>query len=163
IARGGTFDYLVEANGPSASIRIIGSGYTERFMDDHVLVGLSTRGDFLVTPVPRPGEVPGGSPPPGLQLFHRPPLNDRVSCGSDRQPLLPLAFLTWSWDASEAYVLGSYGGVRGVYRVTIAPGVGLRVPELVEQTDAFSVDATVTSAGDVFLLLDQQLSFEHGD
>jgi hypothetical protein len=163
IARGGTSDYLVEANGPSASIRIVDSGYTQRFMDDHILVGLSTRGDFLVTPVPRPGEVPGGSPPPGLQLFHHPPLNDPVTFGSERQPLLPLAFLSWSWDASEAYILGSYGGVRGVYRVMIAPGVGLRVPELVEQTDAVSVDATVTNAGDVFLLDDGRLSFEHGD
>jgi len=163
IARGGTFDYLVAANGPSATIRIIGAGYTERFMDDHVLVGLSTRGDFLVTPVPRPGEVPGSRPPPGLQLFHHPPLNDPVTFGTVGQPLLPLAFLSWSWDASEAYILGSYGGVRGVYRVTIAPGVNLRVPELVQQTDAEMVDATVTNTGDLFLLVDGRLSYEHGD
>src|SRR5207247_4724804 len=55
IARDGSFAYVVSVNGPSTSIRIVGTGYTQRFMDDHQLFGLSTRGDFLVTPVPRPG------------------------------------------------------------------------------------------------------------
>ena len=150
-------------NGPSASIRIIDAGYTERFMDDHVLLSLSTRGDFLVMPVPHPGEAPGGVTPPGLQLYHRPPLNHPLSFGSAGQPLQPLAFLTWSWDASEAYLLGSYQGVRGVYRVTIAPGVGLREPELVEQTEATTVHATVTNGGDLFLLLDGRLWFDRAN
>jgi hypothetical protein len=162
IARDGTFAYVVSVNGPSTSIRIVGSGYTQRFIDDHLLLGLSTRGDFLVTPVPRPGEV-ASTPPPALQLYHRPPLNDPQSFGTRHEPLQPLKFLSWSWDASEAYLVGSYGGVRGVYRVTIAPGVGLRKPELIERTDATAVDATVTSDGDVFLLLDGQLSLQHGD
>jgi hypothetical protein len=162
IARDGAFAYVVSVNGPSTSIRIVASGYTERFMDDHVLLGLSTRGDFLVTPVPRPAEV-ASTPPPGLQLFHRPPLNDPLSFGSKREPLEPIAFLTWSWDASEAYLLATYGGVRGVYRVTIAPGVGLREPDLIERTEATSVNATVTSDGDMFLLLDGQLFLEHAD
>jgi hypothetical protein len=164
IARGGTFDYLVEANGTTASIRIIGADYTERFMQDHVLVGLSDRGDFLVTPVPRPGEVPGDVPPPGLQFFHRrPPKSGPMAFGTEGQPLLSLAFLSWSWDANEAYILGSYGGVRGVYRVTLGPGVNLRVPELVHETDAETVDATVTNVGDLFLLLDDRLTYEHGE
>jgi hypothetical protein len=140
----------------------VSSGYTQRFMDDHQLFGLSTRGDFLVTPVPRPGEV-ADTPPPGLQLFHRPPLNDPVSFGSKGQPLLPLKFLTWSWDASEAYLVATYDDVRGIYRVTIAPGVGLRKPDLIEQTDATSAEATATVDGDVFLLLDGQLWLEQGD
>jgi hypothetical protein len=164
IARSGTFDYLVSVNGSTASIRIIGADYTQRFMEDHVLVGVSARGDFLVTPVPRPGEVPGDVPPPGLQVFHhRPPKEGPMSFGTDTQPLQPLAFLSWSWDAGEAYILGSYGGVRGVYRVTIAPGVNLRVPELVQETDALTVDATVTNTGDLFLLLDGRLAYEHGE
>jgi hypothetical protein len=162
IARDGSFAYIVSVNGLSTSIRIVGPGYTQRFMDDHQLFGLSTRGDFLVTPVPRPGEV-ADTPPPGLQLFHEPPLNDPLSFGSKAQPLEPLKFLTWSWDASEAYLLASYADVRGIYRVTIAPGVGLRKPDLIERTEADSVQATVTSDGDVFLLLDGQLALEHGD
>jgi len=117
-------------------------------------------------PVPHPRGRPGHLLPglaPGLELYHRPPLNEPVSFGSAGQQLQPLSFLTWSWDASEAYLLGSYEGVRGVYRITIAPGVGLRVPELVEQTEAASVDATVTSDGDLFLLLDGRLWFDHAD
>jgi hypothetical protein len=162
IARDGSFAYVVSVHGTSTSIRIVSTGYTQRFMDDHQLLGLSTRGDFLVTPVPRPGEV-ADTPPPGLQLFHRPPLNDPVSFGSKREPLQPLKFLSWSWDASEAYLLATYAGVRGIYRVTIAPGVGLRKPDLVERTDATTAEATVTVDGDVFMLLDGQLSLEHGE
>ena len=162
IARDGSFAYVVSVHGASTSIRIVSSGYTQRFMDDHQLFGLSTRGDFLVTPVPRPGEV-ADTPPPGLQLFHRPPLNDPVSFGSKGQPLLPLKFLTWSWDASEAYLVATYDDVRGIYRVTIAPGVGLRKPDLIEQTDATSAEATATVDGEVFLLLDGQLWLEQGD
>jgi hypothetical protein len=162
IARDGTFDYLVTADGPSASIQIIGSGYTQTFMDDHVLLSLSQRGDFLVTPVPRPGEVHAAVPPPGLQLFRgRSPEERPVSFGSSRDPLLALDFLSWSWDEAYAYVLGSYGGIRGVYRVTMGPGVPLREPELVTETDAISVEATVTSRGDLFLLMDGRLSYVH--
>jgi hypothetical protein len=162
IASDGTLDYVVAAHGPSASIQIIGNDSMRPFMDDHVLVSVSTNDDFLVTPVPRPGEVPRGSPPPGLQLFHRSPLSDGpVSFGSSQQPLQTQAFLAWSWDAGEAYVLGSYDGVRGVYGVTMGPGVALRQPELLDATDAVSVEATVTSSGGVFLLLDGSLSYEH--
>ncbi len=162
IARDGTFDYLVASDGPSASIRIIGSGYTQRFMDDHVLLSLSQRGDFLVTPFPRPGEVHGAVPPPGLQLYRRgSPESRPVSFGTSRNPLLALQFLSWSWDDAYAYVLGSYGGIRGVYRVTMGPGVALREPELITETDASSVEATVTNRDELFLLLDGQLSYVH--
>jgi hypothetical protein len=39
----------------------------------------------------------------------------------------------------------------------------LRKPDLVERTDATSAEATVTVDGDVFMLLDGQLSLEHGE
>jgi hypothetical protein len=75
--------------------------------------------------------------------------------------LLVLAFLSWSWDEAYAYILGSYGGVRGVYRVTMGPGVPLREPELVTETGASSVEATATSRGDLILLMDGRLSYAH--
>jgi len=160
IARDGTFDYVVATNGPSSSIRIIGSGYTERFIDDHVLLNLSEHGDFLVVPVPRPGEVRGHGTIPGLQLIHGPNVGGRtVSFGTRLQPFLPLDFLAWSWDESDAYILGSYRGVRGIYRLTVGPGVALREPQLIEETDASSVEATVSSDGALFLLLDGRLSY----
>ena len=159
IARDGTFIYVVAARGTTASIVFVGSGYTERFIDDHALVSLSTRGDFLITPVPRPGADRTGRPPTGLQLYYRSPSQGGpVPFGRKRQPLLVDEFLTWSWDAGDAYVLGLYRGVRGVYRITMAPGVGLRVPELVDQTDAVTIEATVTAGGDLILLQDGELS-----
>lgn len=158
IARNGTFIYVVAARGSTASIVFVGGGYTERFIDDHALVSLSTRGDFLVTPVPRPGAGPTGEPQ-GVQLYYRSPSRTGpVPFGRRRQPLLVDGFLTWSLDAGDAYVLGRYRGIRGVYRITMAPGVGLRVPELVDRTDAATVEATVTADGSLILLQDGELS-----
>ena len=122
IARNGTFIYVVAARGSTASIVFVGGGYTERFIDDHTLLSLSTRGDFLVTPVPRPGARQTGQPR-GVQLYHRSPSRTGpVPFGRRRQPLLVDGFLTWSPDAGDAYVLGRYRGIRGVYRITMAPG-----------------------------------------
>jgi hypothetical protein len=56
-------------------------------------------------------------------------------------------------------VLGRYRGIRGVYRITMAPGIGLRVPELVDRTEASTVEATVTADGSLILLHDGELSF----
>ncbi|MDP9300923.1 MAG: hypothetical protein M3P10_08640 [Actinomycetota bacterium] len=159
IARDGTFIYVVAARGTTASIVFVGGGYTERFIDDHAMVSLSTRGDFLLTPVSRPGAGHGGGPPDGLQLYYRSPSRSGpVPFGRRHQPLLVDEFLTWSWDAGDAYVLGLYRGVRGVYRITMAPGIGLRVPELLDRTDAATIEATVTSDGDLILLQDGELS-----
>jgi hypothetical protein len=160
IARDGTFIYVVAARGTAASIVFVGAGYTERFIEDHALVSLSTRGDFLITPVPRPGAGQTGRPQQGLQLYYRSPSpSGPVPFGRRRQPLLVDEFLTWSWDAGDAYVLGVYRGVRGVYRITMGPGIGLRVPELVERTDAATIEATVTAAGDLILVQDGELSY----
>jgi hypothetical protein len=160
IVTDGSFDYLVEANGPSASIRIIGTGFAQPFMGRHVLLSLSQRGDFLVTPVPRPGGVRGALAP-SLQLYRRTFLGRRpVSFGSRRHPFQAIEFLCWSSDQASAYVLGSSGGVRGVYRIAMGSGVALPEPELVTQTDATSVEATATSQGELILSLDGQLSYE---
>ena len=158
IARDGTFIYVVAARGSTASIVFVGGGYTERFIDDHALVSLSTRGDFLVTPIRRPGAGPTGEPQP-VQLYYRSrSRTGPVPFGRRRQPLLVDRFLTWSLDAGDAYVLGRYGGTRGVYRITMAPGVGLRVPELVDRTEAATVEATVTADGSLIVLQDGELS-----
>jgi hypothetical protein len=158
IARNGTFIYVVAARGSTESIVFVGGGYTERFIDDHALVSLSTRGDFLVTPVPRAGAGQTGEPQ-GVQLYHRSPSRaGPVPFGRRRQPLLVDRFLTWSADAGDAYVLGRYRSIRGVYRITMAPGIGLRVPELVDRTEAATVEATVTADGSLILLQHGELS-----
>jgi hypothetical protein len=158
IARNGTFIYVVASRGSTASIVFVGGGYTERFIDDHALVSLSTRGDFLVTPVPRPVAGQTGEPQ-GVQLYYRSPSRTGpVPFGRRRQPLLVERFLTWSLDAGDAYVLGRYRGIRGVYRITMAPGVGLRIPELVDRTEAVIVEATATADGSLILLQGGQLS-----
>ena len=158
IARNGTFIYVVAARGSTESIVFVGGGYTERFIDDHALVSLSTRGDFLVTPVPRAGAGQTGEPQ-GVQFYHRSSSRaGPVPFGRRRQPLLVDRFLTWSADAGDAYVLGRYRGIRGVYRIMMAPGVGLRVPELVDRTEAATVEATVTADGSLILLQHGELS-----
>jgi hypothetical protein len=158
IARNGTFIYVVAARGSSASIVFVGGGYTERFIDDHALVSLSTRGDFLVTPVPRAGSGQTGEPQ-GVQLYYRSPSRaGPVPFGRRHLPLVVDRFLTWSLDAGDAYVLGRYRGIRGVYRITMAPGVGLRIPELVERTEAATVEATITADDSLILQQDGQLS-----
>jgi hypothetical protein len=158
IARNGTFIYVVAARGSTESIVFVGGGYTERFIDDHALVSLSTRGDFLVTPVPRAGAGQTAEPQ-GVQLYHRSSSRaGPVPFGRRRQPLLVDRFLTWSPDAGDAYVLGRYRGIRGVYRITMAPGIGLRVPELVDRTEAATVEATVTADGSLILLQHGELS-----
>ena len=158
IARNGTFIYVVAARGSTASIVFVGGGYTERFIDEHALVSLSTRGDFLVTPAPRAGAGQTGEPQ-GVQLYHRSPSRaGPVPFGRTRQALLVDRFLTWSSDAGDAYVLGRYRGIRGVYRITMAPGIGLRVPELVDRTEAAIVEATVTADGSLILLQRGELS-----
>lgn len=158
IARNGTFIYVVAARGSTESIVFVGGGYTQRFIDDHALVSLSTRGDFLVTPVARAGAGQTGEPQ-GVQLYHRSPSRaGPVPFGRRSQPLLVDRFLTWSPDAGDAYVLGRYRGIRGVYRIMMAPGVGLRVPELVDRTEAATVEATVTADGSLILLQHGELS-----
>jgi hypothetical protein len=158
IARNGTFIYVVAARGSTESIVFVGGGYTQRFIDDHALVSLSTRGDFLVTPVARAGAGQTGEPQ-GVQLYHLSSSRaGPVPFGRRSQPLLVDRFLTWSPDAGDAYVLGRYRGIRGVYRITMAPGVGLRVPELVDRTEADTVEATVTADGSLILLQHGELS-----
>jgi hypothetical protein len=158
IARNGTFIYVVAARGSTESIVFVGGGYTQRFIDDHALVSLSTRGDFLVTPVARAGAGQTGEPQ-GVQLYHRSSSRaGPVPFGRRSQPLLVDRFLTWSPDAGDAYVLGRYRGIRGVYRIMMAPGVGLRVPELVDRTEAATVEATVTADGSLILLQHGELS-----
>ena len=158
IARNGTFIYVVAARGSTESIVFVGGGYTQRFIDDHALVSLSTRGDFLVTPVPRAGAGQTGEPQ-GVQFYHRSSSRaGPVPFGRRSQPLLVDRFLTWSPDAGDAYVLGRYRGIRGVYRIMMAPGVGLRVPELVDRTEAATVEATVTADGSLILLQHGELS-----
>jgi hypothetical protein len=162
IARNGTFIYVVAARGSTESIVFVGGGYTQRFIDDHALVSLSTRGDFLVTPVARAGAGQTGEPQ-GVQLYHRSPSRaGPVPFGRRSQPLLVDRFLTWSPDAGDAYVLGRYRGIRGVYRIMMAPGVGLRVPELVDRTEAATVEATVTADGSLILLQHGELSSIRG-
>ncbi len=41
-------------------------------------------------------------------------------------------------------MLGRYRGIRGVYRLTMALGIGLRVPDLVDRTEAAAVVSPLT-------------------
>jgi hypothetical protein len=65
--------------------------------------------------------------------------------GTDR--LILERFLAPTWAGDGAYVLGSLGGVRGVYRVAGVSEIGFQqlTPKLVLETDA--EDVTLTESG----------------
>jgi hypothetical protein len=111
------------ANG-GMTIAMVGGDSMLPVLRDHLLMGASTAGDFLVEPVSCLGPAPGptASHCSGIQLFFRSP--DRpppLTIGVPGEGLLAERVLGWTGDATAAYVLGILGGRRGVYKVPVAP------------------------------------------
>jgi hypothetical protein len=80
--------------------------------------------------------------------------SDRVAYHDGSHRLTVERMLGLTWDGDDAYVLGTLGGVRGIYR---APGYGqfgTKVPELILQTDAKDVSITESDRDVPIALLD---------
>lgn len=116
-------------------------------------LGASQNGDFLVrsssgrTGMYYPTSTAGENKPVVIALHGN--------------PLIATTLLTWSVDGNVAYVLGSIGGVEGVFAVTVGPRREPGVPSLVVRTSATDVAASITVTNDVYVVADGTLRFVH--
>jgi hypothetical protein len=117
-------------------------------------LSVSLNGDLLV-------RSPEGS---GALLYDYPSGGAASPVGITRlgRPLIAERVLGWSNDANAAYVLGSIGRARGVFRITIAPRVEPHAPDLIVRTDAQEVSASPTPFGDVYVATDGEVTFFAG-
>ena len=122
-------------------------------VDGYEPLGASQNGDFLVrsasgrTGMYYPTSTPGTNKPLMITLHGN--------------PLVATQLLTWSVDGNVAYVLGSIGGVQGVFSVTVGPRREPGAPALVVRTSATDVAASITVTNDVYVLADGTLRFVH--
>jgi hypothetical protein len=77
------------------------------------------------------------------------------------QPLFVNKLLAWSTDGNVAYVLGSIGGVHGVFALTVGPRPQPGTPSLVFGTTSTSVAASITVTNDLYVLADGTVRFVH--
>jgi hypothetical protein len=116
-------------------------------------LGASQNGDFLVRSsrgragMYYPSSTPGENKPVMIALHGN--------------PLLVTTLLTWSVDGNVAYVLGSIGGVEGVFAVTVGPRREPGAPSLVVRTSATDVAASITVTNDVCVMAEGTLRFVH--
>lgn len=114
-------------------------------------LGVSATGDFLVrTPDGRAGMYYPGA---GARAATMITLHGR--------PFHASRLLAWSTDSNIAYVLGSVGGVAGVYSVAVGPRPEPGPPSLIFGTRSRHVSATITSTNDLFLLTDGIVRYVH--
>jgi hypothetical protein len=76
-------------------------------------------------------------------------------------PLLASTLLAWSVDGNVAYVLGSIGGVEGVFAVTVGPRQQPGAPVLVVRTSATDVAASITVTNDVYVMAEGTIRYVH--
>ena len=133
--------YIALEHGGSLRIAQVGNDYLSTRLHGRTILSVSIDNDLLV-------QRPHGP----LELWFLPSAPIRV--GSTRRGLLPDDVLTWSLDASEAYVLGTEHGLHGVYQLTVGPQPRPREPVLVTATSAVDVAATTAGNGDLYLATD---------
>jgi len=119
----------------------VGNDLLSTRLRGRTILSVSNDGDLIV-------QRPGGP----LELWYRPTSPIRV--GASRAGPVPDDVLTWSPDASEAYVLGSDHGLHGVYRLIVDPHSRPQEPELVAATNAVTVAATTAGDGTLYLATD---------
>jgi hypothetical protein len=145
VGRNLTFPYLTIERGGRPSIYVVNNRELEPVLHGYGALSVSLNGDLLVQ---RPEARE-------LAYYYPSPTGDAPArIGRPGQPLLAERVLGWDGDASNAFVLGSMAGVRGVYRIAVSPRVKLRSPVLVLQTEALDVSASPTPLGDVYISTD---------
>ncbi len=117
----------------------------------YAALGATLNGDFLV-------RAPGGQagmyyPGPGVA---RPAM-----IMLHGQPLFATRLLAWSTDGNVGYVLGSIGGINGVFAVTVGPRPEPGTPGLVFGTSSASVVASITVTNDLYVAADGTVRFVH--
>jgi len=145
VERGGDATvYRVSRDGP-------GLFGVEPVLHGYRALSISLNGDLLVQLPRSPSDLYYDYPSP---IGSRPTLIGRPGerFAWDR-------ILGWSGDATSAYVLGTLGAVRGIYRIVISPVVEPHSPALLLRTDAVDVSASTTPSGDVYTSTDGTVSF----
>ena len=66
-----------------------------------------------------------------------------------------------STDGNIAYVLGSVGGVHGVFAITVGPRPEPGAPSLVLGTSSNDVSGSITSTNDLFVVTNGTVHFVH--
>lgn len=149
---------IVAQHAASPSIAEVGTDALHGLVNGYVALSVSRAGDLLVVRAARAFEL-GAGPPRDLALVYGSPRpRHPIPYGTPGHGLAAERVLCWNEDASQAYVLGSVDGIRGVYAIAVGPGRDPKVPVLLTATDAIHVVATVTSGGEVLLALDGRLT-----
>jgi hypothetical protein len=149
-----TLPYLTIERGGRSSVFQVNKGRLSSVLRGYRALSVSLNGDLLVQG-PRSGDP--------LALYYPSPLRTAPTpIGRPGALLIPERVLGWDADANHAYVLGTIGGVRGVYRVTVGPRARPRSPALVFPTDATDVSASPTAMGDLYVAADGSVSLIQG-
>jgi hypothetical protein len=124
---------------PARTISLVSVDELLPLITERELLSVSSESDLLVRDAA--GE---------LELYYHTTRPIPVESGG--RPFLPTRVLTWSADASQAFVLGTGGdGTKGVYRIVVGPRPRPRNPDLILATDAEDAQATPTTDGDLFV------------
>ncbi len=150
LLRDGTFTYVTSRGGALSIDRVSGHRLTT-VLEGYVPLGVSANGDFLVRT------------PDGRAGMYYPSARSQAATmiSLHHQPLRATRLLAWSTDGNIAYVLGSVGGVAGVYAVTVGPRPEPGTPTLIFGTHSRHVSASITSTNDLFLLTGGLVRFVH--
>ena len=141
----------VTIRGGALSIDQVSGRRLTTILQNAIPLGVSANGDFLVRT------------PDGRAGMYYPTARARAATmiSLHHQPLRATRLLAWSTDGNIAYVLGSVGGVAGVYAVTVGPRPEPETPALIFGTHSRHVSASITSTNDLFLLTDGLVRYVH--
>jgi hypothetical protein len=151
LLRDSTSPYLTLRTARDVTVDRVAANTLSPILGGYSALGASLNGDFLVR---APGGQTGmyypgpGVPRPAMIAVHG-------------QPLFATRLLAWSTDGNVAYVLGSIGGVHGVYALTVGPRPQPGTPSLVFGTSTTSVVASITVANDLYVLSEGTVRFVH--
>jgi hypothetical protein len=134
---------------------LVGQGYLRPLVRGHRLVSVSRNSDLLLLNDERDAAT--------LELLRPSPLRPRPVPIGDRAgvPFEALRVLGWSWDGTEAYVLGIQEGVAGIHRIVIG-AYRPRPPKLIISTTRLDIEVAPTADGSLFLSADGSVSYVVG-
>jgi hypothetical protein len=143
VGRSLTVPYLTIERAGRPAVYAVGNDELRPVLRGYRALSVSLNGDLLVQHA--------GSDRP-LAYYYPSTLEPAPTpIGPRWAPLLPERVLGWDGAANNAYVLGSVGGVRGVYRIAVSPRVRPRSPDLILRTLAEDVSVSLTPTGGVYV------------
>ena len=140
----------IEHGGDATVYRVLKDGPLP-VLTGYRALSISLNGDLLVERLRSTGNLYYDYPSP---IGRRP-----TPVGRPGDRLTWQRILGWSGDADSVYVLGTMGGTRGIYRITVSPVAEPQSPVLLLRTDATDVAASTTPTGDVYASTDGTVRF----